>query len=466
MLKLMTSSILLIFSLYAVAQITAPAAGETGPFHIGGVIRGQKADKIYLLAIIGGKSSLLDSTGFEKDDSFHFEFPEAPSPGFYQLVLPQQEPVDLIIGTEPVFFETRAGHLRDSIRVVTSLETRLFYTLVRHERPINAKLSALNQVVKLYARDTDKLEFKKMISAEIRALQHKFNRLQNEIKEKHSHTFLAKLIQMNQQPSLDAHPEYQWKYSDNTAFLREHYFDYVDFSDERILRSNILPTKYSGYLNLVPEQTAEAYLNAVQYILTVSAENQAIYEWTVGYLLESFQKSDYDEVFFYLSDVFGSVEGCRNEELSFNLEKAKETRKRLAPGNVAPDISLPGIDGTERKLSAVTGQYTLLFFWATWCPHCTDALPDLVSLYRKYRDAGFEVYAVSIDNEKPPWVETVQNHGADWTNVGQLKGWDSDVVDTYNVRATPTYYLLDKDKKIVRRFLRLSQLQEELETMF
>ncbi|MBN1997486.1 redoxin domain-containing protein [candidate division KSB1 bacterium] len=448
------------------AQVTVPVSNSPGPYKIGGVIQGQSQNKIYLLSVIGGKTTVLDSSRFDSNNLFLFEFPEPLPAGFYQLIVPQKEPIDIIVSLEPVFFKTTIHHLRDSINVVSSLETRLFYQLVNLERPINAKISALRQVVNLYAVDTIKVEFKKTVSMEIWSLQQEFNQQQEEMIRNYSDTFLAKLLQMNKQPSLDIHPELYWKYSDNTQFLREHYFDYINFSDERILRSNLLPTKYSGYLNLVPQQTADEYLNAIQYILAVTAENPAIYEWTVGYLLDSFQKSDYDEVFFYLSDIYGSIEGCQNEDLSFDLEVAKQTRKRLAPGNVAPDINLPGVDNLQYALSSTEGKYTLLFFWASWCPHCMQALAKIVELYNKYQPAGFAVYAVSIDQEKQSWEDAIQSHRAFWTNVSELKGWKSGVVELYNVRATPTCYLLDKEKKIVKRFMLVDQLEEELAKIF
>lgn len=65
--------------------------------------------------------------------------------------------------------------------------------------------------------------------------------------------------------------------------------------------------------------------------------------------------------------------------------------------HVAPDFTLPDLEGNQISLSTYKGRVVLLNFWATWCPPCRLEMPTMEKAYRKYRDKGFEVVAVSVD---------------------------------------------------------------------
>ena len=91
----------------------------------------------------------------------------------------------------------------------------------------------------------------------------------------------------------------------------------------------------------------------------------------------------------------------------------------------------------------------MLIFWASWCPHCTATLPGLEKYYNARDTKNLQVIAVSIDTDKKDVEKAVKDEGYQWPVIAQLKGWDSPIAVNYNVSATPTFFLLDQNKKIV-----------------
>jgi thiol-disulfide isomerase/thioredoxin len=115
-------------------------------------------------------------------------------------------------------------------------------------------------------------------------------------------------------------------------------------------------------------------------------------------------------------------------------------------GEAILEIDLPAPDGTNKKLSDLKGKVVVLHFWASWCPYCRRDNPELVKLYQKYKDKGLEVYSVSLDKDKAAWQKGIKDDGLVWANhVSDLKKWDSVAAELYQVEATPTLFLIDKE---------------------
>lgn len=122
---------------------------------------------------------------------------------------------------------------------------------------------------------------------------------------------------------------------------------------------------------------------------------------------------------------------------------------QLKIGEAVPEIELPGKADTIVKLSSLTGKVVLIDFWASWCGPCRAANPYVQKLYKKYKDKGFEVFAVSLDVKKELWLKAIRQDRLTYTQVVDPDGWLSKVAEKYFVDMLPTNFLLDKAGKIV-----------------
>lgn len=111
-------------------------------------------------------------------------------------------------------------------------------------------------------------------------------------------------------------------------------------------------------------------------------------------------------------------------------------------------------------------KYVLIDFWASWCGPCRQENPNVVKAYDKYKDKGFEILGVSLDDKKENWLKAIKDDRLAWPNVSDLKGWKNEVAVQYNIRAVPSNFLIDNTGKIVAKNLRAEDLHKKLAELF
>jgi thiol-disulfide isomerase/thioredoxin len=144
-------------------------------------------------------------------------------------------------------------------------------------------------------------------------------------------------------------------------------------------------------------------------------------------------------------------------------EQQNASQGAVAIGNAAPDLSFPTPNGQMLSLSSLKGKVVLLDFWASWCKPCRMENPNVVNLYNQYKDKGFTVYSVSLDNNKQKWVNAIEADGLAWPNhVSDLGGWNSMPAAIYGVNSIPQTYLIGTDGTIIAKDLRGEDLANKL----
>lgn len=122
---------------------------------------------------------------------------------------------------------------------------------------------------------------------------------------------------------------------------------------------------------------------------------------------------------------------------------------QLKIGAGVPEITLPNPSGDSISLSDFKGKVVLIDFWASWCGPCRAANPFIQKLYKKYKDQGFVVFAVSLDTKKENWLRAIKKDKLTYPQVLDLDGWNSGIAERFFVDALPTNFLLDRSGKIV-----------------
>jgi thiol-disulfide isomerase/thioredoxin len=135
-------------------------------------------------------------------------------------------------------------------------------------------------------------------------------------------------------------------------------------------------------------------------------------------------------------------------------------------GGVAPDINLPSPQGDSIKLSSLRGKVVLIDFWASWCGPCRKENPFNRVMYEKFKNKGFEIYAVSLDKDKNSWVSAIEKDMLPWVHVSDLQYWSAAPAKVYKVKGIPATVLLDKEGKILAKNLRGEELEQFLDNYF
>ncbi len=136
--------------------------------------------------------------------------------------------------------------------------------------------------------------------------------------------------------------------------------------------------------------------------------------------------------------------------------------KVLSVGQKAPDFESIDPNGKVVKLSDFRGKYTLLDFWASWCGPCRQENPNIVEQHEKYKDKGFTVFGVSLDDSRSAWLKGIKDDKLDWVQVSDLQRWNSEPAQLYKVNAIPASFLIGPDGTILGKNLRGKALGEFL----
>ncbi|MBC3541560.1 redoxin domain-containing protein [Rufibacter sediminis] len=188
--------------------------------------------------------------------------------------------------------------------------------------------------------------------------------------------------------------------------------------------------------------------------------NSVVSVYTAGNIL------NLDEHYTFVDSMATSFKAALpNSKYTKSLEERLSKMRSTAMGSAAPDIKLPSPSGPEIALTSLRGKYVLIDFWASWCGPCRQENPNVVRMYNKYKDKGFEIFGVSLDQDRGKWLKAIENDKLTWPHVSDLKGWESSAAALYGITAIPQTVLLDKEGKIIAKNLRGAALEEKLASL-
>ncbi|GAB2770591.1 redoxin domain-containing protein [Salinimicrobium soli] len=167
-----------------------------------------------------------------------------------------------------------------------------------------------------------------------------------------------------------------------------------------------------------------------------------------------------------LRELFDNLDPeIKETSLAQQLDETLTNLSRTDVGSPAPEFSAPTPNGEDLALKNVMGKVTLVDFWASWCKPCRVENPNLVEVYKKYHDKGFNIIQVSLDRpgQKEKWMQAIEedNLGA-WNHVSNLMFWQDPIAADYGVRAIPAAFLLDENGNIAAKNLRGEELEEKV----
>lgn len=432
-----------IFLLFAWSIILSTSAGVK----IKGELSNAKDNQtIYLYKNFVGQLSLLDSAKV-KADKFDFKFSSLQH-GQYIIGLNSTQSAPIILGTENVSVTADAGAFQKTFTCTESKENELFDQYIKMMMDFESKTNEINlKARKITAADPERNE-------KIGELQEEFNSIKKERDDQ-----LEKFRN-----------EYPQSYSGICANYiltiekqgQEDFFN--SFSDLTLQHGNVLVQSFNVYFtNFLAGKSQNEIKTTLQNLPSQvekgTAKQEAVYLGLIEWLKAMDAK--------FASSVANGY--YQDFPQSPYIASLKSMLPALPPdvGDMAPDIVMNNLDGEEMKLSALKGKVVLIDFWASWCGPCRRENPNVVRTYNEYKDKGFTVFSVSLDQQLGKWKGAIEKDQLVWENhVSDLKGWGSAGAKLYGVGSIPSTFLVDENGIIIAKNLRGSQLEQKLHELF
>lgn len=413
--------------------------------------------KAALFFLSGEKALFIDSVTTSNNHTYQFN-PGNNHSGFYRLVFNNKKWLDFVYDGNDVEIETGSNNTLAETSIIQSEENKIYYDFINLNKDYKTKTELLQLIIARYP-ETD--NYYQITKEKLNQIREEYLYFVNVTSQSDPNSFIARYIKSSQLPVLDL----EIPIDQQLNYLKTHALDNVNFSDDGLIYSDAFTNKTIEYLSYyrnpqMPMALLEKeFQAAVDSILNKAKANEIVYKHIVEYLLDGFKKFGFDNVINYIIDNYVIADDiCLDEKLETSLERRIQQNKLFKPGFIVPDIELNDSTGSIVKLSNINTEKTLIIFYASWCPHCKDMLPQIYNLYKNQNEKKFEVLAVSIDTSKTEWLNFINTNKLGWLNVSDLKGWEGKAATDYFIYATPTMFLVDREKKLIRTITELKDL--------
>jgi len=421
-------------------------------------------------------------------------------PGVLALFLPGQQLLEFVYNEEDIYIEAMPKNPMANAKVKKSEENKVFMEYV-------AMISSSRAQVDLLKREYDTLDVKSQRAETLKKMIEDKNKgvidFQKDLIAKHPNLLISKIIHMSMDVDIPEAPvDEDGNIIDSNFrfnYYRAHYWDNVNFSDDRLMRTPIFHSKLENYFKRTMVQHWDTIIKYAFQFCDGLPEKSDMFQYSVSWITSNYEQSNImgmDKVFVLMGERYYCTPGSDGKSKAHWMPEDKleklcekiEKNRNLVMGSTPPNISLRDTtDVTWRNFYNLNSEYTILYFWDPQCGHCKKITPKLQTLYaKKLRDRNIEIFAVgkAVGEDFELWKKFIKKHNLEFINVAMTDNlyreakkdprqfvpkyttYESlNYQTTYDVFMTPKLFLLDKDNKIIGKGLNISQLEEFLDVL-
>lgn len=432
-------------------------------------IPGMANDTIHLANYYGDKIYMKDTTVMDKRGKGTFTGDEKLLGGMYVIILSEDNYFEFVLGDEQHFqMSSDLNNLTAGMKIKGSEEASIFYNDIRFLAEQRKKMERLQARLKQHEGNKDSTS---AIRAEMEALNQLVMTGRQKISEENPDLFYGKLIKAMNEPQVPNPPrdEAGNLIDSNFAYhyFKSHFWDDFDFSDDRFVNTPIFHQKLKKYMEQLTPRHPDSIIVSSDYLLERTRASDEQFKYTLIWLLNKFASDKVmgmDAVYVHLVENY-YMKGDAPWVGKKQLEKIVRDAMLISPnliGREAKNLVMQDENGNWHDLHKLDAEYTILYFWDADCGHCRKETPRLKKLYDKYGgDYDIAVYAVSVEHLTDKWEKFIEDHDLDWINVIDPDE-ETNFRRYYNIRATPSIYLLDKDKVIRAKGIDTDTLEDLL----
>ncbi len=464
--KSLISFILLVSSLFY-------AGASPSGYNIEVTINGLEESQLLLAYHFGNRTYIKDTVDVDQNGTGVFSGREKLPGGIYLVVMEDMNYFEIMVDKEQEFsIETDTDAPLANMKVEGSEENSRFleYQLFMNENQSLA--SSLRERISENSENPDSVD---VLQSQLEEVNNKVQEYWDSIIAEKPGSFLAALVKGMKQPEVpdfeippDSENPDSLRWTMRYNYNRDHYFDNIDFSDERLLRTPVMHNRIENYFDRVLKQHPDSIIPQADLLISKTRGNEDVYQYVLTYLLNKYEKPSImglDEVFVHLAEEYylSGETPWASEDMLNRLRERVERMKPSLIGRVAEDLSMKAPDGSRISLHELDADYTIIYFYEPECSFCKDMTPQLVDMQNEYSEKGVEIFAVYIYNDPGEWETYIDEYNME----GLINVYDPDNSTNfrfyYDINSIPTLYMLDADKEIIAKQVGIDTLKNILE---
>jgi hypothetical protein len=430
-------------------------------------INGLRDSSVYMAYHLGDKQYIKDTVRLDKAGHGLFHGKESLPEGIYMVVLPGKRYFEfLVTGNQHFGMTCSYSDFFNTLKFNGSEENTAF---VAYQKKWVSLQQKANDIAKRANNNKQNPDSLRILNAYQKQQEETMKNYLRSVEKENEGSFLGVLVKAMLPVEI---PEFNipagFKNPDSVRWMRtyiynkEHYFDNLSLTDERLLRTPLLYSRLESFFSNVLIQAPDTINKEIDRLIKKCSSNHKIFQFVSVFLFNHFRESQimgHDAVMVKIADdiyLSGKADWI-TKEFRDDLKKQIDMVRPNLIGKKAQNLVMDSYKGIFVSLDDVEKDYTILYFWEPDCGHCKEATPKLKTWYDTPKNYSAEVFAVCTTSDKDKWAKYIEEHKLTWIN-----GWDpqrSSHFDYYfNVNATPTVYILDRKKKIIAKKLAVEEI--------
>ena len=406
---------------------------------------------------------MVDNTGkgiFSGDE----KLPE----GLYVIYLPDKNYFDFLVGKEQqLSIQTENHDFLQNMKITGSKESQNFLKYQKYLSSKQKLIMPLQEELKKVSNE----DSVKLIKDQIMAINDEVMTYWDKAIQDNEGTFMSVFLRALKDikipdfkaPEGSTNPD-SIVQAEKYYYIRNHYFDNLDLTDDRLLRTPFFANKIETYFTKIVVQIPDTMATEAIKLIEKSRPNPEMFKFMIQYLFNFAIESKMmgmDAMVVALGEKYylSGEATWADQKFLDDLEDRIKLIKPTLIGKQAHDLKMESVTGEYYRLSEVNAPYTILVFWEPSCGHCKKEIPILHDeVWQKYKSKGIKVFAVYTQSDKQEWSDFIDEHNLnDWINVYDPYHYTR-FRDYYDINSTPVIYVLDKDKKIVAKRIGVENL--------
>lgn len=421
--------------------------------------------KVKFIAVFADQNYILDSTMADANGKFELKSKSAIPGGYFYAILPDYSNFHFIIDERPFFSMTaEKSDIIATMQVENSVDNEMLYESFkmqgRHDEDTKALLELKN------AAGTPPETLQKVDSLLNAMLLERKSQLLS-FQKAHPNALFTKFKTAGQNPELvDVRlPNGEVDRERQLELFRQMFWDNVDFKDDRLLRTPVLANKLKRFILELTPQHPDSIIRQADFIIKKSMVNKEMFKFFSNWIALKFQPTqtkvmDGEAVFVHILDKYFDTKEkafwATDKDLADFKKKVFEMKASLL-NRKGPDVISTDLYGNTRSIYEIQSEFVIVFMYDPDCDHCQKETPLLKNFYKEWKAKGVEVFAIILNATDEEWRNFVNKYGThDWINVHDPT--NRSIYAKYYVDITPELYVLNKERKIIGKNLKVEQV--------